>query len=68
MSSECLGPVMDRGCGAYYCPRDPAHEPEPGDSWQDCCDQCWALHGWHDELVGDCCREESGLSRAEVAA
>lgn len=55
---QCLGPVMDRDCGALYCPRDPQHEPEPGDSWQDCCDQCWALRGWSDELAGDCERDE----------
>lgn len=62
-SRTCNGPATDRDCGALYCPRDPQHEPEPGDSWQDCCDQCWALRGWSDELAGDCERDEAYYDR-----
>ena len=57
MTSPCRGPATDPTCGALYCPLDPHREPEPGDTWQDCCDQCQALRGWHDELVGDCERD-----------
>jgi len=57
MTSSCA-PYRSWGCGTYVCPIGPYH-PAVGQSWDDYCRECERGGADHQELMGDCDRDEA---------